>query len=494
MQPCAKIKTKRRSIVSFYTLFVVAFVVLSVNVDSFRISRHIGTNGKNVAKRRSSLDAQRSPLTNQFLRIQSRTVRGSRQWFDLQTAVITFSRMNESGERQVIDLHAQLHFGEQDYFDFYNSKDFASLYDCIHYELLIDEELMEFNPDCQRQLKPTISNYPVLMASSSDQYTARQYGLVCQVDHINYSHPNWIHADLTRQEMMSAAKTTDTCQPMWALASTTSTWPGAEAVSALFRPLTPSTPMNAPVVRRLFSNLFLPGNALTAVFRSLFWLSIPAPELFVMVLDWSSILPRPSGGISQVALPVLESLLTGNLQEARKLVFGQMVVGGQQSSNDEKLLIIKRNEKAIESVQQSLRNKKNRLAVLFGGMHCSDLKSRLTKLGFTPSEIFWRTAWSVQVPSFRTANNYAGVIENFASVVSPNAIAFGLVVLPTYFLIGGMDWIATLQDVAQQIESGGFLDASIETLLYLVRHVLLYLSLAKFVVEWDGDQSLFGNS
>ena len=492
MQPYAMIIKKRR-IVSVHTLFIFASAILSVNVDALVAPHHFDTNRRNVAGRLSSLNSQRSS-SNQFLRIQSRTVRGSRQWFDLQTAVMTFSRMNENGEWQMIDLHAQLHFGEQDYFDFYNSKDFASLYDSIHYELLIDEGLMEFNQDGQRQLKSTFFSHPILMASPSDQHTARQYGLVCQVDHINYSHPNWIHADMTRQEMMVVAKTTDTQQPMRILVSTKSTWPGAEAVSALFRPLTPSTPINTPVVRRLFSNLFLPGNALTAVFRSLFWLSIPAPELFVMVLDWSSILPRPSGGISQVALPVLESLLTGNLQEARKLVFGQIVVGGQQSSNEEELLIIKRNKKAVESIQQSLKNKKNRLAVMYGGMHCSDLKSRLIKLGFSPTETLWRTAWSVQVSSFGTANNYAGVIENITSVVSPNTLAFGLVILPLYFLIGGMDWIATLQDVAQQIESGGFLDASIETLLYLVRHVFLYLSLAKFVVEWDGDQSLFGKS
>jgi hypothetical protein len=212
-----------------------------------------------------------------------------------------------------------------------------------------------------------------------------------------------------------------------------------------------------------------------------------------MVLDWSSILPRPSGGISQVAMPVLESLLTGNLKEARKLVFGQMVVSGQQSSNDEKLLIVKRNEKALDSIQKSLDiAKQHRIAVLYGGMHCSDMKSKLVRLGFSPTKTSWRTAWSVQVPSFGTAQNAGGSMENFASVVSPDAVAIGLVVLPLYFLVGGMDWIATLQDVAQQLESGDYVDASIETLLYLIRHVVLYLSLAKFFVEWDGGQSLFG--
>jgi hypothetical protein len=174
-------------------------------------------------------------------------------------------------------------------------------------------------------------------------------------------------------------------------------------------------------------------------------------------------------------------------------VFGQMVVSGQQSSNGEKLLIVKRNEKVVDSIQRSLDiAKHHRLAVLYGGMHCSDLKSKFVHLGFSPTRTSWRTAWSVQVPSFGTAQNGGGVLENFASVVSPDAIAIGLVVLPLYFLVGGMDWIATLQDVAQQLETGDYIDASIETLLYLIRHVVLYLSLAKCFVEWDGGQSLFG--
>lgn len=477
--------------------FYCSILLLDISVDAFsftllQLNRY---NHNIVVSSKTALHAQRrDPASaNQFIRLQSRTVRGSRQLFELQTAVTTFSKVDKNGESQTIDLHAQLHFGEQDYFEYYNSKEFSSLYDAVHYELLIDNGLMELNEFGQHRLRASADGNPVLMASHSDQQTARQYGLVCQVDYINYSNPRWIHADMTRQELLASAQKTNTQQPLWALASTAPSWPGAEAVSALFRPLTPSTPLHTPVARRLFSNLFLPGNALTAVFRSLFWLSIPAPELFVMVLDWSSILPRPSGGISQVAMPVLESLLTGNLKEARKLVFGQMVVSGQQSSNDEKLLIVKRNEKALDSIQKSLDiAKQHRIAVLYGGMHCSDMKSKLVRLGFSPTKTSWRTAWSVQVPSFGTAQNAGGIMENFASVVSPDAVAIGLVVLPLYFLVGGMDWIATLQDVAQQLESGDYVDASIETLLYLIRHVVLYLSLAKFFVEWDGGQSLFG--
>jgi hypothetical protein len=146
---------------------------------------------------------------------------------------------------------------------------------------------------------------------------------------------------MTRQEFMSLAasnnndnaETTNQQQPLWALASTAPTWPGAEAVSAVFRPATPSTPLDTPVAQQLFSNLFLAGTSLATALRLLFWILVPAPELSVMVLDWSSLSPRPTGGVSSVALPVLESLLTGNIQEARQLVFGQVLVSGQRSSD-----------------------------------------------------------------------------------------------------------------------------------------------------------------
>jgi hypothetical protein len=101
--------------------------------------------------------------------------------------------------------------------------------------------------------------------------------------------------------------------------------------------------------------------------RAIFWVTVPSPELSVMLLDWSSILPRPTGGISQVALPVLESLLTGNLQEARQLIFGQMLVSGQSRSGDEKVLIGKRNEHAINVLATSLDHVRGgRHALLYG--------------------------------------------------------------------------------------------------------------------------------
>lgn len=418
-----------------------------------------------------------------YVRVLPRTTRGNRQCFEFQTAVTTMERQGKK-----IELHAQIHFGVQDYFDYYNSQEFASRVDRIHYELLVDEDLMT-NDGKDRRLGES-----VLMASPSDRKTAQQYGLTCQVDVLDYARPNWIHADLTRQEFiaLSGKSNTNPQEPLWALASTAPTWPGAEAVSAFFRPSTPSTPLSTPVAQRLFSNLFLPGSTLATLLRLAFWIMVPSPEMFVMLLDWSSILPRPTGGVSQVTFPVLESLLTGNLQEARQLVFGQVLVSGQRSSNNDDLLIGKRNEHAIEIVQNSLEmNDCNTTALLYGAMHCPDLYQKLLQQGFRSTKTTWRTAWSVRVPKFGTSAKPSGVVENFASVVSPNALGVGLVVVPLYLAIGGLDWIATLQDLEASIRYGDYLDATLEEVLYLIRHVALYLGLAKFVVEWDGGTNLF---
>lgn len=468
--------------------------------SSFSLSAMVNLDDNGNEKQSSTL------LPPRYIRMFPRTARGSRQCFEVQTAVTTLERTTADGRLERVDLHAQLHLGSPDYFQTYSSNEFASLYDGVLYELLTDETLLEQGPDGLRYLPPRSDGQSPLMASPADQQMARSYGLVCQVDHINYAKPDWIHADLTRQELLQASNNNPSSQqPLWALASTAPTWPGAEAAAALFRPSTPSTSLASPVSRRLFSNLFLPGNALVSLLRASFWFLLPTPELSVMLLDWSSLLPRPTGGVSQVALPVLNCLLTGNLQEARQLVFGQMLVSGQGSSTEETLLVGRRNERALDVLEDSFLSSSSQpsssssgtttthLALLYGAMHCVDLQGKLRSVGFVPKKTRWRTAWSVRVPQFGTGT-VGPTQEAFAATASPAALAVGLVILPSYLAVGGLDWISSIQEVATAVDEGNVPSFLLVGGLYLLRHVLLYLGLAKFVVEWDGGKGLFGNN
>jgi hypothetical protein len=469
---------------------------------------HIGlASGLSISKRPQNRKRIATTSTPDFVRI--RTTRGNRlQILDLETAVTTLERKHDGAK---VELHAQIHFGTHDYFDYYNSQEFSSRFDRILYELLVDEELIT-TKDTQMGQYRYLTDDVSIMASPSDRKMARQYGLSCQVDVVEYTKPKRVHADFTRQEFIALANKSTSSkndrkqeqeqlqQPLWALASTSPSWPGAEAVSAIFRPSTPS----ASVGQRLFSNLFLPGSALATVLRLFFWILVPAPELSVMLLDWSSILPRPTGGIvSPVAMPVLESLLTGNIRQAQQLVFGQVLVAGQKSSqsannrHNNDLLIGQRNDHALEVLRASLNEDEScrMTALLYGAMHCPDLYQKLIRQGFTPTQTTWRTAWSVRIPKFGTSSRQSSTSrsrssstmgssgDNFAS--SPNALAVGLVVVPFYLAVGGFDWISTLHDIEVLMRSGSFFDAALEELLYLVRHVALYLSLVKFVVQWD---------
>lgn len=452
------------------------------------------------------------------VRLRARSLRGSRRRFELQTAVTTFRMNRPSGEVTSLDLHAMVHFGDSSYFDYYDSRGFEEKYDRVHYELIVDEDLLSADADGNKRLRPRKDGQSVLLPSDSDQRLADSYGLETQVRSINYAKPAWVHADFTRQEMLSRIEKPPAAagaslgrkdeRPLWALASTTPTFPGSEALAAIFRPSTPSLPLSSPVTRRLFSNLFLPGDAFAGLIRALLWTTVPSPELSIMVLDWSSLTPRPTRGISRVAIPVLECFLTGNIAEGRKLVFGQMVSAGQNSddrSSTESLLVGKRNDRALSALRTSIENGRKKNALLYGGMHCADLQRKLESMGFTPVKTEWRTAFSVDVPRFgtgsvdltrgrknRVANGIADQLESFAASSSPAGIALGLVVIPTYLAIGGFDWLATVRDVGSAVENGQMLDGIAEILLYVVRHAALYLGLAKFVVEWEGGTSLFG--
>ncbi|KAL7449144.1 hypothetical protein ACHAWC_001239 [Mediolabrus comicus] len=491
-----------------------------------------------------------STATGPYIRIQKRG-----RHYDVQTAITTFQKKENSSitnnnnavTTTTVDLHSQIHFGSSEYYNYFNDpKQFGSLYDKVLYELIVEDKFLKKSSSettkqqqLGRTLMPTIDNLNPIAPTLADRNTASQYGLQCQVDGVQYCKENWIHADQ---------------QPLWALASTTATYPGSEAFTALLRPLTTVTnSASAQLTRRLFTHLFLPGDALSSWIRAILWFGVPAPELSILLVDWSSLSyigrgkrrrqsRQASGGaangggnqtvedgiapISPIAAPVMLSLLTGNWGTARRLVFGQVLVGGQSSEDTSKngVLIEKRNEHAMNVLRETLRQQQNegekkRIALLYGAGHCRDLHGRLEAEGFVPVRTEWRTAfrasspkwgdyfnvdrdWSKKSvskedvttsgfgPSTELAQFSEGVINSLSTSALESA-AVGLVVLPLYLLIGGLDWVSTLQDFGLALDKGQYLDGILNMILYLVRHVALYVGISKFVVDWGGDNGIF---
>jgi hypothetical protein len=225
-------------------------------------------------------------------------------------------------------LHAQLHFGDSSYFDYYNDDSFNDRLDHVHYELLVDNDLLQYKNNAWRLERP-------IMASANDQSMAQSYGWECQASRIEYTHPKWIHADLTRQEFRKIANPDvnaadqNSNTPLWALAAgPESSSTAAEAVSALLVG-PPTLSYSAQVLkRRLFTNLFIPGESFANSLRAILWFTVPAPELSIILLDWSSLLKGGSNpnALSEVALPILSSLVKLDVGQIRRFLFGQVLM------------------------------------------------------------------------------------------------------------------------------------------------------------------------
>lgn len=472
----------------------------------------------------------------------------------MQTAVTTFeipsslssssqewTACNRTNANSRVELHAQLHFGDAEYFDYYNSDSFNK-HRIVLYELLLDEGLLEQETThlgLVRRIRMPLS------ASQNDQQTAKQYGWNCQVEIIGYSRENWIHADLTRQEFLSLAEQEESEQqqtPLWKVAQSkvrnnrVSSFvippAAADAATALIvgPPILKSstTQISRLAQRRLFSNLFLPGSALAQLLRVMLWFTVPSPELSVLLLDWSSLLLTKTGPtLSQIALPLLQALSNGRLDQLRRLVFGQVIITGNQleatvsqggrddedrNSAEYDLLIRQRNRRALKTLQQiqqarlveqaksfifgDIRYNNNlTMAMLYGCSHCFDLHQQLVyNLGYRPIKTEWRTAWTTSPTCELTSSSSS---EYSTTLNGPNSetaaariTAIGLLVLlPCYFAVGGLDWIATLGSIVaiNGNNLSAWAEVTGETLLYLIRHVVLYMALSKVLLDWDQD-------
>jgi len=508
----------------------------------------------------------------------------------MQTSVTTFERTvvadskdsGRKGRMERVHLHAQLHFGNREYFELYNSPDFDRNHQAILYELLVDEELLQeqggdeesptgchnllrqlrrLDPDLFSEQQQTAS---LLQASANDKALAQQYGWTCQADAIRYRGGNgenkWIHADLTRQEFLRllekreqgdtpAKSGTDGGQPLWRLAqqrnsflpSLLATGPANEAATALLvgPPLAAtagrrggrSPPSSAVAFRQsIFSRT-------VSILRAALWMTVPAPELSILLLDWSALFVDDAKNsatlVPLILLDMIQLAVRGRIQAVRQLYFGQVVLSGNSGGGaaDDSLLVTERNQHAIRVLEEVLNQQQHHqsrngnggggttdVALLYGSSHCEDLHDRLLSLGFVPASKEWRTAFDVPVEVTAAGilmpqeelvdmvlkqqkirddvddsdnafgNMYQGVRSVFSSMTADRTTRGVLVILLAYLTVGGLDWIATWESIAQDAVSASSLEVGVDAVLYLIRHVLLYVALSKLLLDWSGNK------
>jgi len=443
---------------------------------------------------------------------RSSTATSSDIW-ELQTAVTTFQRINpETSKPEKVELHAQVHYGDHEYFDYYNSPQFTKQQDEVLYELLVNDDLLGMSKDKSGRVLTQR-----LQASFNDVSLANGYGWQCQVNVIDYTQPNWKHADFTRQELLQqqnlGAAGGDSNRPLWEQVSTSGTAFWQPAVSALLVGPPSLFRRESAAKRKLFTNLFLPGNQLTGWLRATLWMTVPAPEISVLLLDWSSLFlsKNSAAKFSPVTLPILQAVMTLKLTQLRQLVFGQVLVSGnsagtqqqEQQNEDWDLLVTQRNDHALNVLKSSLQssNKKKQMALLYGCSHCPDLHNKLVRdMSFSARKTEWRTAWSVSVPktfqgeqsvsSSEAGGESASFMTDMSTYLPPTAWAAMVALFPLYLGVGAVDWLDTIHSSAVSLlDNNDAVAFAGDWMLYILRHVLLYVGVSKFALEWQDPSS-----
>ncbi len=119
----------------------------------------------------------------------------------METSVTRYEKTDDAGQKVVVDLIGVVHIGEQQYYEELNR--LFEKYDGLLYELVAPEGTII--PKGGRESQNVGAN-PVAAIQVGMQ---NALGLQFQLDHIDYTKPNFIHADMTPEEYGESMKEND---------------------------------------------------------------------------------------------------------------------------------------------------------------------------------------------------------------------------------------------------------------------------------------------
>lgn len=98
--------------------------------------------------------------------------------------------------------------------------------------------------------------------------------------------------------------------------------------------------------------------------------------------------------------PTLGEILGGPVQLKRYLAEGLAAdrAGSGLGSQVDLYLIKDRNEAAMKAVDEQIKQGRKKLGLFYGAAHFPDFHKRLAERGFTPAETTWQKAWDISKP------------------------------------------------------------------------------------------------
>jgi hypothetical protein len=246
----------------------------------------------------------------------------------MQTAIVRYAAISPTARVPVeIDLIGAVHIGDIAYYRQLNDR--FKQYDALLYELVAPEGTV---------VKPgrgTSNAHPI---GAMQNGIKRLLELDHQLEYIDYTRPNFVHADMSPDEFMQAMKDRN------------------ESFLQLYF--------------RLLGQAMAQQSDMSAKGESLDF------ELFSALFARD----RPRR---------LKTVLAKQLSEMESLMVS---FGGEQGS----VIISERNKKALGVLQKQLNDGKKRLGIFYGAGHLNDMDERLrADFHVQPVSITWVTAWNL---------------------------------------------------------------------------------------------------
>jgi len=243
----------------------------------------------------------------------------------LETSVTRYETVNAAGEPVIVDLIGVVHIGEKDYYQELN-KHFVK-YDALLYELVA--------PEGTRIPKGGRGEGDGLNPLAAMQMGMKSMlELEFQLEHIDYTPDNFIHADMSPEEFMESMKKND----------------------------------------ESFGKMFLKaiGQGMKGETRT----DVSSGDLLAAMFS------------KNPAMKLRRTMA----QQMRDMEGGMAIFEGREGST----IIDHRNAKALEVMKREIANGKKRVAIFYGAGHLPDMERRLmSDFQMKRGGQFWLTAWKL---------------------------------------------------------------------------------------------------
>jgi hypothetical protein len=255
----------------------------------------------------------------------------------LETAVVTYK--NDAGVE--VKLVSAIHIGEREYFEGL-AKDFETE-DAVLYELVKEKGVPLPGPEAmRRKAAEGGADHPI---AQLQRFLKDTLNLDYQLDVIDYTRKNFVHADMDREAFEKAqAERGESFETMML----------QQLIAAMRKPEAAAA---------------LPGG--------------DDPEQ--MLRELVKLVTRPDMERQ------MKTFLAKQMDQMQDVAMGLDGPGGS-------VILTERNKAAVKVLEDTIKAGKKRISIFYGAAHMPDLAKRLREMGFKPAgETKWKQAWDLRI-------------------------------------------------------------------------------------------------